>query len=63
MSACERCWTDAYLAARLHGTSQVEEYQRLLQANPNGHGPGTQATSMQGHRLHFMLLDELEEER
>ena len=37
MSACERCWSDAYLESRLRGTSQVDEYHRLLAANPDGH--------------------------
>ena len=37
MSACETCWSDAYLAARERGTLQVDEYYRLLEANPDGH--------------------------
>lgn len=27
---CEQCWNDAYFNARLKGTSQVEEYYKLL---------------------------------
>lgn len=35
MAACEECWTDAYLKSRLRGTSQVDEYQRLIQDHGN----------------------------
>lgn len=30
MSACETCWADAYVEARLKGGSQVDHYHRLL---------------------------------
>ena len=30
MPACEKCWSDAYLRARLRGGSQVDHYHVLL---------------------------------
>jgi len=30
MSACEKCWADAYMRSRETGTSQTEAYQALL---------------------------------
>lgn len=35
MTACEECWTAAYIAARTGVESQVEAYKRLLQENPD----------------------------
>ncbi|HZJ25879.1 MAG TPA: hypothetical protein VFF40_02520 [Acidimicrobiia bacterium] len=31
MSACERCWTDAYRESRMFGGSQVDHYRRLIE--------------------------------
>lgn len=31
MTACEKCWNDAYTEALLNGTLQYDEYQRLLE--------------------------------
>ncbi|ANA86407.1 hypothetical protein BH762_gp112 [Gordonia phage OneUp] len=36
MSACEDCWSDAYVKSRIRGTSQVDEYQRLIQDHAGG---------------------------
>lgn len=30
MSACEKCWADAYVIARTSPDSQVEAYRKLL---------------------------------
>ena len=30
MSACEKCWSDAYVRAQLEGGTQVEHYKDLL---------------------------------
>ncbi len=30
MSACEKCWSDAFAVARTSGKSQANEYKRLL---------------------------------
>lgn len=30
MSACEKCWADAYVASQTQGGSQVDHYHRLL---------------------------------
>lgn len=35
MSACETCWTDAYLQSRLSGDSHVAHYHRLLAERPD----------------------------
>ena len=37
MSACEKCWADAYWESLLRGTLQADEYQRLMAENPDGH--------------------------
>lgn len=31
MSACEKCWSQAYVQSRMFGGSQVEHYYRLLE--------------------------------
>lgn len=31
MSACEKCWEDAYSRARITGISQAECYKKLLE--------------------------------
>lgn len=36
MTACEKCWADAYWEATIHGTTQVDEYQRLLALRGEG---------------------------
>jgi hypothetical protein len=30
MPACEKCWGDAFIASKISGRSQPEEYHRLL---------------------------------
>jgi hypothetical protein len=32
VTACEKCWADAYLESKIHGTTQVEEYERLVRS-------------------------------
>lgn len=39
MSACEPCWNRAYTQARIRGTSQVDEYRKLVaEADCPSHG-------------------------
>lgn len=33
MSACEKCWGDAYVRAQIMGGSQADHYRDLLAAN------------------------------
>lgn len=45
MSACEKCWSDAFVISRTLGGSQVDEYRKLIkQREENGHicTPGEQ---------------------
>lgn len=38
MSACEKCWNDAFVISRTLGGSQVDEYRKLLaQRDREGH--------------------------
>lgn len=30
MSACEKCWSDAFMRAHLRGSHQADEYGKLL---------------------------------
>lgn len=30
MAACEECWSNAFIASKIQGGSQVEHYYRLL---------------------------------
>lgn len=45
MSACEKCWDQAFLQSRLLGGSQVDHYQRLLVENETEHTDTTEGES------------------
>jgi hypothetical protein len=37
MSACERCWEQAFIESRIGPESQAEAYRRLLKENEEAH--------------------------
>jgi len=43
MSGCEKCWGRAFTRAYCNGTSQSEEYQKLLKENEGKCSPEEQA--------------------
>lgn len=42
MSACEKCWDEAFFRARLTGRLQADVYRELLAENEQAHSADTE---------------------
>lgn len=49
MTACEQCWTDAYLIARMTGRHQAEVYQDLVAMRTHKGDEGAEVSEPNQH--------------